>query len=77
MDTATALANDQLYLDNHLQAVVTRLERSRGIDVLGLGVGLDLSLYYRNCLAINLTDGVNNQVFNEILALTSRSRPLS
>ncbi|WP_028207096.1 cobaltochelatase CobT-related protein [Paraburkholderia nodosa] len=53
MDTATAQTNDAFYLDNHLKEVVARHEAMRDVDVIGLGVGLDLSPYYRHCVAID------------------------
>ncbi|VWD26366.1 cobaltochelatase [Burkholderia contaminans] len=54
MDGATALANDPFYLDNHLKQVVAREEAAGRVEVLGLGVGLDLGPYYRHRLAIDL-----------------------
>ncbi|MCX5543119.1 cobalt chelatase [Paraburkholderia sp. CNPSo 3076] len=53
MDTATAQTNDAFYLDNHLKEVVARHEAMRDVDVIGLGVGLDLSPYYRHCVALD------------------------
>jgi cobaltochelatase CobT len=53
MDTATAQTNDAFYLDNHLKEVVARHEALRDVDVIALGVGLDLSPYYRRCVAID------------------------
>ncbi|RKP52863.1 cobaltochelatase CobT-related protein [Trinickia fusca] len=53
MDAATAQANDAFYLDNHLKDVVARHEMLRDVDVIGLGVGLDLSPYYRHCVALD------------------------
>ncbi len=69
MDTATSLANDPFYLDNHLQQVVARHERQGEIEVYGLGVGLDLSPFYSRCLALDLSQGPDNAVFGEILCL--------
>ncbi len=69
MDTATNLANDKFYLDNHLKQVVASLELSREVEVYGLGVGLDLSPYYSHCLALDLSETLGNQVFEEILQL--------
>ena len=69
MDTATNLANDRFYLDNHLQKVVAQLEQSREVEVNGLGVGLDLSPYHTHCLALDLLQNLSNQVFEEILQL--------
>jgi cobaltochelatase CobT len=55
MDTATAQANDPNYLDQHLREVVERYETARRVEVLGLGVGLDLSPYYRHHFAVDLS----------------------
>jgi cobaltochelatase CobT len=67
MDSATGQANDAFYLDNHLKAVVARHEASRDVEVLGLGVGLDLSPYYRQCLAVDLTVPPDMKLFAEIV----------
>jgi cobaltochelatase CobT len=55
MDSATAQANDANYLDQHLREVVERHEAARRVEVLGLGVGLDLSPYYRHNFAVDLS----------------------
>ena len=69
MDTATGLANDPFYLDNHLKDVVARHEQQGHTEIYGLGVGLDLSPYYSQCLALDLSQGLNNRVFTDILQL--------
>lgn len=56
MDASTAQANDAFYLDNHLKDVVARHETLRDVDVIGVGVGLDLSPYYRHCVALDLAE---------------------
>ncbi|WP_434613262.1 hypothetical protein [Arthrobacter sp. A5] len=50
MDGATALTNDDRYLEHHLLDVVAGQEASGGAEIFGLGVGLDLSPYYRRNL---------------------------
>ena len=75
MDAATNLANDQFYLDNHLKEVVAHHERQGEVEIYGLGVGLDLSPYYRRRLSLDLARGVDNRVFDEIMGLLRRSRP--
>jgi cobaltochelatase CobT len=55
MDSATSLANGSGYLDRHLRDVVVRHEAERDVELLGLGVGLDLSAYYRHCLSVDLS----------------------
>jgi len=56
MDAATAHANDACYLDQHLKDVIARHETMRDVDVIGLGVGLDLSPFYRHCVALDLDE---------------------
>lgn len=68
-DGATALANDVHYLDHHLCEVVARLEAQGDVEVYGVGVGLDLSPYYRRCRAFDLSASVSNAVFREIVAM--------
>jgi cobaltochelatase CobT len=78
MDGATALANDQYYLDRHLRDV---LAEQSGIQVSALGVGLDLSTYYDHCTALDLAEGTTHRVVSEVLAtiaqacLKGRSHP--
>lgn len=54
MDTATHQANDEHYLDQHLRQVLAAQERMGGMKVCALGVGLDLGVFYRQRLAVDL-----------------------
>jgi cobaltochelatase CobT len=74
MDSATSLANDAFYLDNHLQQVVARREREGGVEILGLGVGLDLSPFYRRVASADFTQGLDNTLFFELADLMRDSR---
>ncbi|WP_137891862.1 cobalt chelatase [Ramlibacter sp. 2FC] len=75
MDSATQLANDAHYLDQHLREVVARREAETGIAICGLGVGLDLSPYYRRNLAIDLQAPVDNVLLGRLAAILARCRP--
>nr|WP_226817287.1 cobalt chelatase [Advenella sp. FME57] len=68
MDSATQYVNDDYYLASHLQQVV-RQSISQGIDVVGLGVGLDLSSYYPRSLAVDLQQALTPAVFYDIARL--------
>ncbi|WP_199055417.1 cobalt chelatase [Aquitalea sp. ASV15] len=61
-DSATVMANDPFYLDNHLKSVLARHEQEGQIDIIGVGLGLDLSPFYRRNLAIDLSQGVNSTI---------------
>jgi cobaltochelatase CobT len=74
MDTATGQANDACYLDNHLKAVAARHEALGDVEVLGLGVGLDLSPYYRHALALDLSQPVDMAMLDEVADLLAARR---
>lgn len=69
MDGATTLANDAFYLHNHLKEVVARHEAQRDVEILGLGVGLDISAFYRHSLATDPAGALDNALFNEIVQM--------
>jgi cobaltochelatase CobT len=69
MDTATNLANDAHYLDHHLRQIVQHQEARGGVEILGLGVGLDLSPYYGRCQALDLAAAPTQATFGEVLEL--------
>lgn len=73
MDAATALTNDAFYLDNHLKQVVGQLERGGQIEIRGVGIGLDLSPFYRHNVAIDVSMGLQNQAIYDVAGLL---RPL-
>src|SRR5690606_24068168 len=75
MDSATNLANDKFYVDNHLNSVVRQIRQSKPVEFLGLGVGLDLSPYYPRSLPVDLTHGLDNVVFDELLMLLAGRGP--
>ncbi|MEZ5534803.1 MAG: hypothetical protein R3F02_04195 [Thiolinea sp.] len=74
MDTATRNANDAFYLDNHLQQVVQRIQQRGQVEISGIGVGLDLSPYYRRHLAVDADKPLDYQLVRDIIALW-RSTP--
>ena len=71
MDSATNLANDAHYLDHHLKDEVARFE-SRGAEIYGVGVGLDLSPYYSRSHVLDLSGSVGSVIFRELIAMIGR-----
>jgi cobaltochelatase CobT len=69
MDTATNQANDTYYLDNHLKQVIETEERKGQVEILGIGVGLDLSLYYKRCIGIDSSRKVDSAMLDEIVQM--------
>jgi cobaltochelatase CobT len=73
MDSATHLTNDQHYLDHHLREVVMRQEQLGRAAIFGIGVGLDLSPYYRYSHVLDLSATLSNRSFREILEMLAGS----
>lgn len=72
MDAAPQLANDSFHLDNPLKQVVARHERLGEVEIRAIGVGLDLSAFYRYGLAIDADEPVDNRSLCEIVWLNGR-----
>ncbi|PKG55209.1 cobalt chelatase [Shewanella sp. GutDb-MelDb] len=73
MDTATHQTNDPLYLDNHLKDVVFAQQRL-GVEIIGVGVGIDLSSYYPRNLAIDLGQELDVSLFNTLVDLITSTK---
>jgi len=75
MDGATHLANDPHYLDHHLRQVTQQIERAGEVEVHGLGVGLDLSPYYRSSHILDLGARIGGAMFTEVALMMGKNRP--
>ncbi|MGY6652315.1 cobaltochelatase CobT-related protein [Amycolatopsis sp. TRM77291] len=67
MDGATSLANDPHYLDEHLRETVLREENS--VEIRGIGVGLDLSPFYRRSRVLDTSVTSGYAPFRDVLEL--------
>jgi cobaltochelatase CobT len=73
MDTATHTANDDRYLDQHLAQVAAIVEARPDISLCALGVGLDLSAYYRESMSISVDNELLTKDFMAIADLIQRA----
>lgn len=67
METATQRTNSEFYLDHHLRETLRQVARAGQVSVMGVGVGLDLSIYYRHCLGWSDTHAVQTQSIAALL----------
>lgn len=75
MDSATVLANGPDYLDQHLMQVLRTYER-QGVEITGIGLGLDLGALYRHTLVAHMEKGLDQQFLDDFIAsLAPRRRP--
>lgn len=75
MDGATSAANDEHYLDHHLQQVVAQILGSGDIALGGVGLGQDLSFYYPRHHMLNLEEELHLHSFLPIIQLAGSARP--
>ena len=54
VDDSTLSVNPSNYLENHLKNVISMIEKRNLIEVIAIGIGHDVTRYYRN--AITITD---------------------
>ena len=54
VDDSTLSVNQSNYLENHLKNVISMIEKRGHIEVIAIGIGHDVTRYYRN--AITITD---------------------
>jgi cobaltochelatase CobT len=69
MDEATFAANGYDYLDNHLVSVVTSIETRSPVQLAAIGIGHDVSRFYRNATRIARIDDLGPALSEKLLAL--------
>ncbi|MEZ5730286.1 MAG: hypothetical protein R3E48_21315 [Burkholderiaceae bacterium] len=69
MDSATARVNGNAYLDEHLREIVAAETATGGVEIAAIGVGLDLSPFYRHNLPIDATRSFGSEMFAQVLEL--------
>ena len=52
VDDSTISANDRTFLDNHLRAVISALEAYSPVELVAIGIGHDVTRYYRRSITI-------------------------
>ncbi|MDO4683660.1 MAG: cobalt chelatase [Lautropia sp.] len=73
MEAATQQSHDPHYLDSHLKATIQQAQQN-GIQVLGLGLGLDLSPFYTQHLAIEPDKLLHTATFQALLSRLAHPR---
>ena len=69
MDEATCAANGFDYLDGHLAAVVEDIERRSPVQLAAIGIGHDVSRFYRNATRISRIDDLGPALTTKLLSL--------
>ena len=75
MDEATMAANGHEYLESHLQAVVRDIEMRSPVQLAAIGIGHDVSSFYRNATRIARIEQLGPALTAKLTALLAEPRP--
>lgn len=74
MDEATFAANGFDYLDGHLAAVVEHIETRSPVKLAAIGIGHDVSQFYRNASRISRADDLGSALAERLISLLGDER---
>ena len=69
MDEATMAANGHEYLESHLQRVVEEIETRSIVQLAAIGIGHDVSTFYRNATTIARVEQLGPALSSKLMAL--------
>lgn len=73
VDDSTLSANGGSYLDRHLREVISDIEERSPIELLAIGIGHDVTRYYRRAVTISDIDKLGETMMEQLSALFSDS----
>ncbi len=69
VDDSTLSTNREDYLDNHLRQIILEIEKDSPIELQAIGIGHDVTKYYKNALTINRAEELGEVLLNELTKL--------
>ncbi|MDR1828292.1 MAG: cobaltochelatase subunit CobT [Methylobacteriaceae bacterium] len=69
IDDTTASVNSVNYLERHLHTVVAEIERGRAVELTAIGIGYDVSRFYRRAVTIHDVDELGGVMMEKLAEL--------
>ena len=69
VDDSTLSTNREDYLDNHLRQIILEIEKDSPIELQAIGIGHDVTKYYKNALTINRAEELGEVLLDELTKL--------
>lgn len=69
VDDATLSVNHSAYLEHHLKAVITQIEKQSSIELIAIGIGHDVTRYYKRAVKINQAEELGGAMLEQLSAL--------
>ena len=69
VDDSTLSANREDFLDNHLREIIAKIEKESPVELQAIGIGHDVTKYYKNALTINRAEDLGEVLLDELTKL--------
>ena len=69
VDDSTLSSNREDFLDNHLREIIEKIEKDSPIELQAIGIGHDVTKYYKNALTINRAEELGEVLLDELTKL--------
>ena len=69
VDDSTLSTNHPLFLDDHLRTIIASIEESNQIELLAIGIGHDVSKYYKRAITIHRAEELGEVLLEELTEL--------
>ena len=69
VDDSTLSANREDFLDNHLRKIISKIEKDSPVELQAIGIGHDVTKYYKNALTINRAEELGEVLLEELTKL--------
>ena len=69
VDDSTLSANREDFLDNHLRNIIASIENDSPVELQAIGIGHDVTKYYKNALTINRAEELGEVLLDELTKL--------
>ncbi|WP_273756263.1 cobaltochelatase subunit CobT [Bartonella sp. MM73XJBT] len=77
VDDSTLSVNSSNYLEKHLRAVIQEIQTHSPIELIAIGIGHDVTRYYRHAVTIMNAEELANAITKQLEALFSNKNPHS
>tara|TARA_B100001121_G_scaffold247322_1_gene222632 strand:- start:641 stop:1246 length:606 start_codon:yes stop_codon:yes gene_type:complete len=74
VDDSTLSSNSTDYLENNLKNVVQWIEKKSNIELLAIGIGHDVTRYYKNAIKITDVQDLGDVMINQLSDLFSENK---
>jgi len=74
VDDSTLSTNSGSYLDKHLRYIIKNIETNSNIELLAIGIGHDVTRYYKQALTIIEVDQLGGAITNQLALLFDKKK---